>query len=98
MSQTLLHIGFAKSGSTYLQQWFEKHPAMYFQPKYVAGGFYHAWEFAKYAQNTGHAPANFVMSCDDISIWKGDVQLGPNEFSSREGEFAIFGLRGTAAY
>jgi hypothetical protein len=98
MSQTLLHIGFAKSGSTYLQQWFEKHPAMYFQPKHIAGGFYHGWELAKYAQNAGHAPENYVISCDDISIWKGDVQLGPNDFSARQGDSHILGLRGTAPY
>jgi hypothetical protein len=84
MSQILLHIGFGKSGSTYLQQWFEKHPAMYFQPKHIAGGFYHSWELAKYIQYNDQAPQNFVLSCEDLLVWQGEPY--------------VFGLRGTRPY
>ena len=75
MSQILLHVGYGKSGSTYLQKWFESHPALYFQPKHKAGGFYHAWELAKHIQETGKAPENFVFSCEDLLVWKSEPYL-----------------------
>jgi hypothetical protein len=84
MSQILLHIGFAKSGSTYLQRWFEAHPDLYYQPKHIAGGFYHAWELAKKVQHSEKAPENFVLSCEDFSIWKSEPY--------------IYGVRGTKPY
>lgn len=84
MANILLHIGFPKSGSTYLQRWFEEHPEIYFQPKYIAGGFYHAWELAKHAQQSNKTPKHFVLSCEDLTLWKSQ----PN----------IYGLRGTQSY
>jgi hypothetical protein len=84
MAEILLHIGFAKSGSTYLQRWFEQHPALYYQPKHIAGGFYHAWELAKDIQYSEKAPENFVLSCEDFSIWKSEPYF--------------YGVRGTKPY
>jgi hypothetical protein len=71
MSQLLLHIGYPKAGSTFLQQWFDKHPEIYFQPKYMAEGFYHAWQLADYIQHVEKVPENFVLSCEDFMLWQG---------------------------
>ena len=59
MGTVLLHIGFAKCGSTFLQQWFEKHPEIYFQPK-------------RFAQSNKEMPQNYLFSCEDFSIWQGE--------------------------
>lgn len=75
MSHVLIHIGFPKSGSTYLQKWFEEHPEIYYQPKYIAQGFYHAGELARYLQLTEKVAQNFVLSSEDITLWGGNPNL-----------------------
>lgn len=72
MAPLLLHIGFPKCGSTYLQQWFEKHPDVYFQPKHIAQGFYNAWEFARYAEQNKSTPKSYVLSCEDLTLFKSE--------------------------
>ncbi|HWB63051.1 MAG TPA: hypothetical protein VG603_06035 [Chitinophagales bacterium] len=84
MSQLLIHIGFVKSGSTYLQQWFEKHPEIYFQPKFMAQGFLNAWELAKFAQYAPAVPDKYVLSCEDFSLWHSQPH--------------IYGLKGAVPY
>jgi hypothetical protein len=46
MAGHLLHIGFPKAGSTFLQAWFERHPELCYQPGGL-GGFYNAYELAR---------------------------------------------------
>ncbi len=75
MSQLLLHIGFPKSGSTYLQKWFEKNPSVYYQPKYMAQGFLNAWELAKYAQFSPSPPQSYVLSCEDLTLFQSERDL-----------------------
>lgn len=72
MAPLLLHIGFPKCGSTYLQQWFEKHPEIYFQPKHIAQGFYNAWELARYAEQNKNTPTSYVLSCEDLTLFKSE--------------------------
>ena len=75
MAQLLLHIGFPKSGSTYLQKWFEQNPHVYYQPKYIAQGFLNAWELAKYAQFSPAAPQSYVLSCEDLTLFQSERDL-----------------------
>jgi hypothetical protein len=70
MANVLLHIGFPKCGSKYLQQWYEKHPAMYYQPKHIAMGFYNAWKFAESAESIYPLPQTYVLSCEDLTVWQ----------------------------
>jgi hypothetical protein len=37
MTGHLIHVGFAKAGSTFLQQWFADHPQLLYQPGGIAG-------------------------------------------------------------
>jgi hypothetical protein len=37
MTKSLLHVGFAKAGSTFLQEWFSLHPQLRFTPHKLAG-------------------------------------------------------------
>ncbi len=71
MSNVLIHIGFPKTGSTYLQKWFSEHPEMYYKSRGIAG-FYNAHEMATYAQKTQKIHSVFVLSSEDLSVWKGD--------------------------
>lgn len=65
----LLHIGYVKSGSTYLQEWFASHPAMYYRPKAIAG-FYDTESFSFYAEVQKPMHQYYVLSSEDLSVWK----------------------------
>lgn len=71
MARILLHVGFPKAGSTFLQEWFKDHPEIYYQPKYVAQGFYNAWQLARDVQNSDTSFENYVYSCEDLMLWQG---------------------------
>lgn len=42
----LIHVGYAKAGSTFLQQWFETHPQLLYSPGGIAG-FYDVYALAR---------------------------------------------------
>jgi len=74
MSKVLIHIGYIKSGSTYLQRWFEKHPAMYYKFK-ALGGFYNTHDLSWYAEWTTPMHECFVISSEHLSVWKSDSDI-----------------------
>lgn len=67
MSNTLLYIGYPKTGSTYLQEWFSKHPAIHYNGKTI-GGFGNAWDIEKYAQNPDAHHDYYVLKCSAIGM------------------------------
>lgn len=71
MANVLLHVGYPKAGSTFLQTWFKEHPEIYFQPKNIAQGFYNAWQLADDVQQRGKVWDNFVLTCEDLMLWQG---------------------------
>ena len=63
MAQHLIHIGYPKAGSTFLQVWFERHPDLHYKPG-ALGGFHNVYEMAR--------PLNasykyYVTSCEALS-------------------------------
>lgn len=46
MAQHLIHIGYPKAGSTFLQAWFERHPELLYKPG-AHGGFHNVYEVAR---------------------------------------------------
>jgi hypothetical protein len=46
MARHLIHIGYPKAGSTFLQAWFEKHPELCYKPGGL-GGFHNVYEIAR---------------------------------------------------
>lgn len=84
MANILLHVGFPKAGSTFLQKWFKEHPEIYYQPKHIAQGFYNAWQLADDLQHSNRVYENYVLSCEDFMLWQGR----PN----------WYGLTGTGEY
>lgn len=74
MAQVLIHIGFPKAGSTYLQHWFAKHPAMFYQLNAVAG-FYHSTDLSKYAESPESLHGYFVLSAEHLSAWQGEPDI-----------------------
>ena len=74
MSNVLIHIGYIKSGSTYLQRWFEKHPAMFYKFKAITG-FYGTHDISWYAESTDPMHECFVISSEHLSVWKSDSDI-----------------------
>lgn len=65
MSRHLIHIGFAKTGSTFLQRWFESHPQLAFYEPGIAG-FRNVHTLARDIV-TGGQPAYRVTSSEDLT-------------------------------
>ncbi len=74
MAGVLIHIGYPKAGSTYLQTWFSKHPAMLYNPISVAG-FYHSTDISRYAEVPGKIHEYFVLSSEHLSAWQGEPDI-----------------------
>jgi len=70
----LIHIGYPRAGSTYIQTWFSQHPSFHYYYNSIAG-FSDLLEMAKYAQKTNNVHDYFVVSCEDLSIWKGEIDI-----------------------
>lgn len=47
MAKHLIHIGYPKAGSTFLQAWFEQHPELRYAPGGGLGGFYSIYELCR---------------------------------------------------
>lgn len=82
MSQLLIHIGYAKAGSTFLQYWFYEHPEIHFQHIFMSGGFIHPKHLASFAEKTDKLPSHYVMSSEFIASWTGDVEYYGMQFNS----------------
>lgn len=70
----LIHVGYPRAGSTYLQTWFSQNPSFHYKPNGI-GGFSNLNEMAQYAQNSSQIHNYFVVSSEDLSIWKGDFDI-----------------------
>ena len=64
MAQHLIHIGYPKAGSTFLQAWFERHPQLCYVPGGL-GGFYNVYEIARASDRVYQY---FVTSCEELSM------------------------------
>lgn len=64
MTQHLIHVGYAKAGSTFLQAWFERHPELRYAPGGL-GGFNGVAELARAA---GETYKYYVTSYEELSL------------------------------
>lgn len=64
MTQHLIHVGYAKAGSTFLQAWFAGHPELRYAPGGL-GGFNNVDELAR---TSGAAYKYFVTSYEELSV------------------------------
>ncbi|MFL6228124.1 MAG: hypothetical protein ACJ741_05035 [Pyrinomonadaceae bacterium] len=64
MAQHLIHVGYAKAGSTFLQAWFEGHPEIRYAPGGL-GGFNNIYEMAR---PSGRAYKYYVTSYEGLSV------------------------------
>jgi hypothetical protein len=64
MTQHLIHVGYAKAGSTFLQAWFAGHPELRYAPGGL-GGFNNVDELAR---ASGEAYQYFVTSYEELSV------------------------------
>src|SRR5688572_30091560 len=64
MTRHLLHIGYPKTGSTFLQEWFKRHPELCYVTG-ALGGFRDVYEIARPGQRTYEY---YVTSCEALSM------------------------------
>ena len=79
----LIHIGYPKAGSTFMQAWFRQHPQLCFSDCGL-GSFYNVFEMARRAaQENGAAFEYFVTSFEGLSTPANLAGELPIEFGSR---------------
>jgi hypothetical protein len=64
MTQHLIHVGYGKAGSTFLQAWFERHPELRYAPGGL-GGFKDAYDLSR---PSGEAYKYYVTSYEGLSV------------------------------
>lgn len=67
MTRHLLHIGYPKAGSTYLQRWFASHPQLAFADGGLAG-FRSVYAIAQSAASAEADPLVRVTSCEALAV------------------------------
>lgn len=73
MSRSLLHIGYTKAGSSYLQGWFAAHPQLVYRHQ-ALHGFQRTPDISTFAHEAPSDPAYFVTSDEDLAFWKGPLE------------------------
>jgi len=64
MKGHLIHIGFPKTGSTFLQEWFQRHPQLFYSPC-ALGGFYNSYDISRLATQTIDNDFLYFVSSDE---------------------------------
>ena len=64
MARHLIHVGYPKTGSTFLQAWFERHPELRYSPGGL-GGFHSVYEIARLSSRGAYK--YYVTSCEELS-------------------------------
>lgn len=83
-SNILIHIGFPKTGSTFLQYWLQRHPQIHYHSGSL-GGFRDPKEIAEYAYQNDGPHKVFAISEEDLSALGGKVEkrgVQPNLFDT----------------
>jgi hypothetical protein len=89
MQGHLIHIGYPKSGSTFLQEWFRQNPQLCYVPGGL-GGFYNVYEISqKASQKMDEDFKYFVTSDESLSTPKASsgkvpIENGTKAFTTRE--------------
>jgi hypothetical protein len=73
MTRSLLHIGYTKAGSSYLQSWFAAHPELLYTHQ-ALHGFRRTPEISTFAHEAPADPVYAVTSDEDLAFWKGPLE------------------------
>lgn len=73
MTRSLLHIGYTKAGSSYLQSWFAAHPELHYAHQ-ALHGFRRTPDISTFAHDSPRDPTWFVTSDEDLAFWKGPLE------------------------
>ncbi|MBV9774691.1 MAG: hypothetical protein JO040_12115 [Gemmatimonadetes bacterium] len=63
MTRHLIHVGYPKAGSTFLQEWFERHPELRYAPGGL-GGFHDVYAMCQLPESSYRY---YVTSCEGLS-------------------------------
>jgi hypothetical protein len=78
----LIHPGFAKAGSTFLQEWFSRHPQLRFVPHHL-GGFRDVFDLAEAAREPARGQWRYYVTSNELLGSGGTVPYGCPLFSFR---------------
>lgn len=82
MTSALLHVGFAKAGSTFLQEWFQRHPELCFTP-HALGGFRDVFQLADFAHEQPGRHFRYFVTSNEMLGAGGRVPYGCPLYSFR---------------
>ena len=82
MAGVLIHIGFAKAGSTFLQNWFYHRKDLHYQANSLAG-FWGMSSFKRWAIQDQSSIRYHIISDEALSVWQGQ-SLNVNTFQHYE--------------
>jgi hypothetical protein len=82
MTRHLLHTGWAKAGSTFLQEWFARHPQLRYVPHSFAG-FRNVFQLADVAQETPAPGYRYYVTSSELLGSGGNVPYGNALYSFR---------------
>lgn len=82
MSRHLVHIGYPKAGSTFLQRWFEAHPQLAYREGGIAG-FHNVYAIAREGASGKPEPVYRVTSTEGLSIPTPDAGNTVVDFEQR---------------
>ena len=91
-----IHIGFAKTGSTYLQRWFDDHPQIAYRPGGIAGQ-YNIHDLVSESQFQSDEFRCRITSCEQIAsppFQQSDASAGP-ELQSYDPEASMISCNTT---
>lgn len=84
MNGHLIHIGYPKAGSTFLQEWFRQHPQLFYSPGGL-GGFNNVYEISRHATQKEDLDLRyFVTSDESLSIPKPSTGFTPIEYGRKD--------------
>jgi hypothetical protein len=75
MTRHLLHPGWAKAGSTFLQEWFSRHPQLRYMPHSFAG-FRNVFQMADVAQESREIRYRYYVTSNELLGSGGNVPHG----------------------
>lgn len=74
--KVLLHIGYPKTGSTFLKEWFDKHPQIHHRNTGIVG-FQQTTEINQHIWEFPDLPFDYyVMSSEALTVWWGPIEMG----------------------
>lgn len=79
MKTTLIHIGFPKSGSTFLQKYFSYHPELHYDQTFFRE-YRKSGKLPTELDELSNCCNHLILSEEQLSVWGGGIRINGNSF------------------